>query len=228
MLGVISTYGLMSLLLALLWLGLFVYEKPLRKEMLALSMLGIFLLPTSFGILASENVAYGFSHLRFIDLLFTFTIAGIAGVIYHIVLGKHYHFLPSKKEKKHEELAARWIINLLFAFVFFLWVTLLLNLIFSISLAAAVFLSAVMLVIYLVSHRHDLLYDALASAVLTGLIVFLVAELAAFFTSQPFSGDIISTSTTVGSVPLDLILWSVGIGLLLGPIYEYIRRIELT
>jgi len=227
MLGALSSYELMGILLALLWVGLFVYEQPLRKEMLLLGLFGIFLLPVSFGILASENVAYGFSHLQFVDLLFTFTIAGIAGVIYHVTLGKHYHFLPSRKRKEQEGLAQWWFMNVLLAFIFFVWVTLLLTLVFSLSLAASVLLSAVMLTIYLVSHRHDLLYDALTSAILTALVVFLSAELAAFFTIQPFSASIISSSYTVGSVPLDLILWSLGIGLFLGPLYEYTRRIEL-
>lgn len=227
MLSVLSSYELMTGLLAIFWIALFVHEKELRAEMLTLGLLGIFLLPVSFGVLASENISYGFFHLQLADLLFTFIVASLAAVLFHAFLGKHYHLLPQKKHPPKEGLAQWWFVYLLFALLFFVWTTLLMAMAFNFSLAVSVLLGAAMLTIYLVSHRHDLLYDALASAALTGFVVFLAAELAAFFTSQPVSISLIESSGSIGSVPSDLILWSIGIGLLLGPLYEYIRRIQL-
>jgi hypothetical protein len=228
MLEVLSPYELMSGLLVVLWIGLFVYERELRMEMLALGILGLFLLPLSFSVLQGADASYGFSQLVFADLLFTFVIASLAGILYHAVLGKHYHLLPSKKRREStDSLAQWWLIRLLLALLFFVWMTLLLNLAFSISLAGSVLLSAVMLTIYIVSHRHDLLYDAIASALLTAFVVFLAGELAAYFIGLPVSIDIVESAGSIGSVPTDLIIWSLGVGLVLGPLYEYIRRFEL-
>ncbi len=228
MLEVFSTYELTTGLLVVLWVVLFIHERELRLEMLALGVLGLFLLPLSFTVLQGTDASYGFSQLTFADLLFTYVIASLAGVLFHAVLGKHYHLLPSKKRRESiESLAQWWLIRLLLALLFFVWMTLLLTLAFSVSLAGSVLLAAVMLTIYVVSHRHDLLYDAIASALLTGFIVFLAGELAAVFTGLPIAISVVESSGSIGSVPSDLIIWSLGVGLILGPLYEYIRRLQL-
>ena len=228
MFELLSPYELMVGLLTVLWIGLFIYERELRVEMLALGLLGIFLLPLSFTILQNTDVADGFTNLAFTDLLFTYAIASLSGILFHAVLGKHYHLLPSKKRKESEDsLAQWWLIRLLVSILFFVWITLLLNLAFGMTLAGSVFVAAAMLTIYIVSHRHDLLYDAIASALLTAFVVFLAGELAALFTGVPISISIIETSGSIGSVPTDLLLWSLGVGLLLGPLYEYVRRFQL-
>ncbi|MBT4857088.1 hypothetical protein HON52_02775 [Candidatus Uhrbacteria bacterium] len=228
MFELLSPYELMVGLLTVLWIGLFIYERELRVEMLALGLLGIFLLPLSFTILQNTDVADGFTNLAFTDLLFTYAIASLSGILFHAVLGKHYHLLPSKKRKESEDsLAQWWLIRLLLSILFFVWITLLLNLAFGMTLAGSVFVAAAMLTIYIVSHRHDLLYDAIASALLTAFVVFLAGELAALFTGVPISISIIETSGSIGSVPTDLLLWSLGVGLLLGPLYEYVRRFQL-
>lgn len=225
---VFSSYEIMTGLLVVLWIALFVHERELRLEMLVLGILGLFLLPLSFTVLQGTDVSYGFSQLTVADLLFTYVIASLAGVLFHAVLGKHYHLLPTKKHREPtESLAQWWLIRLLFALLFFVWMTLLLALAFEVSLAGSVFLAAVMLSIYLVSHRHDLLYDAIVSALLTGFIVFLAGELAAVFTGLPIAISVVESSGSIGSVPNDLIIWSLGVGLILGPLYEYIRRLQL-
>lgn len=225
---VFSSYEIMTGLLVVLWIALFVHERELRLEMLVLGILGLFLLPLSFTVLQGTDVSYGFSQLTVADLLFTYVIASLAGVLFHAVLGKHYHLLPTKKHREPtESLAQWWLIRLLFALLFFVWMTLLLALAFEVSLAGSVFLAAVILSIYLVSHRHDLLYDAIVSALLTGFIVFLAGELAAVFTGLPIAISVVESSGSIGSVPNDLIIWSLGVGLILGPLYEYIRRLQL-
>lgn len=228
MLEALSAYELMTALLSLLWLALFLYERPLRTEMVLLGLFGLFLLPLSFSVLDGSSTTYGLGLLTVSDLAFTFSVSGIAGVIFHAVLGKDYHLLPTKKQKVHADSVAQWwIVRLLLAFLFFVWITLLLTLAFDLTLAASVLISAVMLTIYIVSHRHDLLLDALASAALVGFLVYLAGELAAFFTGFPISLSFIDAPGSIGAVPTDLLLWSLGVGLVLGPLYEYIRRFEL-
>jgi len=71
-------------------------------------------------------------------------------------------------------------------------------------------------------------------------IIILVADLQAFCISSAgkgrnnltlikptFSPSLRNSSTTILDVPVDLLVWSAALGLALGPLYEFIRRLEV-
>lgn len=232
MFPIISYYAIITIILTFVWIAIFIARKDLRLEMMTLGVFAIFLLPLAFtvGTTSPIEVENNFAGLTLTDLLFAFVIVGIAGVSFHAIFGKHYHRLPKPKKTKKskpENLAQFWLMRLFLAFLFFVWSVILFALVFDLTLAEGVLITSIMFVIYIVSHRRDLLADALWSAALTSLIVFITAFVASIFAQTNFGITPIYTSAFIGNVPLDLIIWSAALGLALGPLYEYIRRFEL-
>lgn len=226
----LTPYPTFVLILALSWFVLFLSNVELRRELIVLGVLALFLLPLTFTIHADETATQAlFNALTFLDLIFVFTVAGIAGTIFHAMLGKHYHSIPVVKGKrsKDQHLAQWWLLRLFFAVLFFLWGVMLLVFGFDLSLAKAVLVAAIMIAIYMVSHRHDLLLDSIVSGFLTMFIVFLAATLGSWFSADPIDIGLITSSGAIAGVPTDLLLWSLGLGIVLGPLYEYVRRVEL-
>ena len=84
-----------------------------------------------------------------------------------------------------------------------------------------------MISIYIISHRNNLLIDSILSGVLTAMIVFLIVSLAGIFSQAPIDISFINVETYFAGVPVELLLWSLALGIVLGPLYEYTRRIEL-
>lgn len=220
----LSSYAVFTLILFLIFALLYIKESSTRREMLTLGILGIFFIPLFFATQAqsAEQMQMLFSRLSIFDILLCVSLSGIAGVIYHTFFGKHYHLLPQlhHKRKELDSLAQWWFVRLFFMFLSFIWLTIFFVFAFSWSTITALFLSAVIISIYLISHRHDLLVDCLASGILTGLLVFTVSTLSGLFINQ--SADLTFSS------PNGLIFFAVSLGLILGPLYEYIRRIKLT
>ncbi|MCH8049769.1 hypothetical protein IH979_03635, partial [Patescibacteria group bacterium] len=192
----------------------------------------IFLLPLAFtvGTIDSLIMDQQLAQLGVTDLLFSFVLAGIASVIFHALFGKHYHKLPKIKIKgrgKEGPLAQFWLLRIFLAFLFFVWGIVLLALLFDLKLPESVLLTSAIFVVYMVSHRQDLLGDALWSAALSALVVFLVASVASIFAATNFGITPIYSDASIGNVPVDLLIWSAALGLAFGPLYEYIRRLEL-
>ena len=200
--------------------------------MLILGVFAIFLMPFIFAINdeGSTQVDLGFRMIGVLDLLLSFTLAGISGVIFHLLFGKHYHKLPKHEKtqwKKEESHAQIYIMRLFIIFLLFTWAVVLLNLLFALSVPEAFFIAAIMTAIYIVSHRHDLIADSLWSAFLTAFIVFTASTLTSTITGIDISIAPIASNRMILDVPMDLLLWALGAGLVLGPLYEYVRTLEL-
>lgn len=225
----LSYYTLFTGLLTAVWAVIFFSQKELRREMIILGILAVFLMPLVFTInqIDAAEVTAGFANVGIIDLLFSFVLAGIAGTLYHALFGKHYHKLPKSERNGKEPAAQLWIMRFFIAFLTFIWAVVLLHLIFEVALPGAFFIASVMLAIYITSHRHDLLEDALWSSFLTAFVVYLSTTLASVFTDTSFEIAPIVSELTVLGAPADLLLWSMAAGLGLGPLYEYIRTLEL-
>lgn len=229
---ILSFYNLITLLLAAIWVLIFLARPELRRELVILGVLSIFLMPLVFTInqVNATETQMGFANITFIDLLFAFTLSGIAGTLYHALFGKHYHKLPKPEKTKHHKdasISQLWIMRFFVAFLSFIWAVLLLHLIFELAIPTAFFLASVILAIYIVSHRHDLFADAIWSSFLTAFVVYLSTVLASTFTQTDFTiAPIVSGNLFLGA-PLDLVLWAAAAGLALGPLYEFIRTLEL-
>ena len=227
----LSYYQIMVLTLACVWGILFISRTELRREMFVLGVLALFLLPLAFTVNGSADgvTESGFQAISLLDLLFSFVLAGIAGTIFHAIFGKHYHKLPKSKAmvRSGEQVSQFWLMKIFLAFLIFSWSVVLLAFLFNVSIPNAVFLSAIFVAIYTLSHRQDLLIDTLASAVLTAFVVFISSWIASQFAGVDFDISPIVSSATFLGVPVDLLLWSGALGLAIGPLYEFIRRFEL-
>lgn len=228
----IGAFPLFTALLMVAWVVIFALNRELRREMLMLSLCAFFLAPVIVTVKGGDTalVAERFSGMRFFDLMFSFAVAGLAGSIYHAVLGKHYHRLPKVKSKKAQEgtLVQIWLIRLFIGTLVFLWGIVICTFAFDLTPAPAALATGIVMGVYIVVHRHDLLADTVLSGLLTGLVAFFAGTIAMFGTSVDFQSALIAEHGYIGTVPVDLVTWSVAFGLGLGPLYEYIRRISVT
>ena len=75
-------------------------------------------------------------------------------------------------------MAQFWVLRIFITLLVFVWLTLFFSVAFSFSTALAMLFSAIILALYIVGHRHDLLVDCLGSGLLTGLLTLSVAGFA--------------------------------------------------
>lgn len=224
---VLSYYSVMTLILALTWILIFLTKPELRREILLISVLGVVLLPIwiTTQISSGFRIIDDFSSVQLLDLLFLFSISGISATIYHAFFGKHYHNMPKISSKKNKDAIAQlWATRLFLSFIFFVWITILLATFFHLSIAYSILLSAIMIVIYIISHRQDLLGDSIWSAILTAIIVLLASNLGSIFTHTTPVIPFIDSGAFINGVSVDLLCWSLALGLILGPLYEFTRR----
>lgn len=214
-----SQMQLITMIISAVWLLIFINRTEVRREMLILGTLAIFLMPvvlvvSNFGV---DQVINQFQILSLTEMIFTFVLAGIAATIFHAIFGKHYHALPKlerKKPKKDDSLAQLWLIKIFLAVIVMVWTTTFLILVFHLSEITSFFIAALLLAVYITSHRHDLFFDALWSGLLTTFIVFLASGLANIFAETN-----VQTS--------ELLLFAFALGISLGPLYEFFRRFQL-
>ncbi|EKD47430.1 MAG: hypothetical protein ACD_66C00065G0001 [uncultured bacterium] len=224
---VLSYYSVMTLILALTWILIFLAKPDVRREILLISVLGVALLPIWFTTQISTgfNMMADFSSIRLLDLMFLFSVSGISATIFHVFFGKHYQNIPKIKSAKNKDAIAQWWATRLFlSFLFFIWVTILLASFFKIPMAYSILISAIMLVIYMISHRQDLLADSILSAILTAFIVLLASNLGSLFTHTTPVIPFINSGTYFYGISADLLCWALALGLVLGPLYEFTRR----
>lgn len=226
-----SAFTLFTVLLLAAWLIVFAAKRELRQEMLILSIAAFFLSPVMLTLESGDPnvIAARWSGVHFADLLFAFAVAGLAGSLFHALFGKHYHRLPKLRRATPREgmLAQIWLIRLLIGTLVFLWGIVFCVFAFGLSPAAGALATAVIMAVYMVVHRHDLLTDALLSAGLTALVTYMSGATALFLHSDDVTSALVTTSDRIGHVPADLVTLALAFGLALGPLYEYIRRIAV-
>lgn len=227
----LEAFTIFTIIVLIVWLALFVSKRELRREMLIVSICAFFLAPVIMTVKGGDPnlVAQRFAGLQFMDLLFSFGVAGLAASVFHGIFGKHYHRLPKPMRRKAEDgtLMQIWLIRVFVATLLFLWGIVFCVFAFDLSPAPAALVTSVIMAVYMVVHRHDLVIDCLASAALMGLVAYIAAAVALFLTPEDFSSVFIVEHGRIGHVPTDLVTWSVAFGLALGPLYEYIRRLAV-
>lgn len=214
-----SQFQLITAIISAIWLWIFINKVEVRREMIILGLFSIFLMPivlvvSNFGV---SEIINQFKLLSIFEIIFTFGLAGIAGTIFHVLFGKHYHVLPKmrlRKIFKGESVSQFWLMKTLIAVLLMVWITIFLVLALNINETTAFFFSAIILAIYVISHRLDLFADAIWSAVLTTFIVFLASGLANLFTDTDAETS-------------ELLLFAFALGISLGPLYEYFRKFNL-
>lgn len=227
----LSLYGLTTFFLALVWSYCYVMREDLRRELIILGVFSLFLMPLAFALESNSpfSLRLNFARLSPVDLGFSFFLSGIAGVIFHTAFGTRYHHLPLLRRQpvaKQVVHAQTLIAKLFLGFLALIWGVALLTLGFSLSIPAAIFLSSLVLTLFIISHRHDLLQDAFWSAFLTTGVVFIVTSLSTWVVGEPFTLGPVQSEALLLGVPQDLLLWSLTCGVALGPVYEFARSLK--
>lgn len=227
----LGAFPLFVTLLIVVWAIIFILHREVRREMLLLSICAFFLAPVIITVRGGDAalVAERFSGIHLLDLFFAFAVAGLAGSLYHTIFGKHYHRLPKiQRAKTDDTLVQIWLIRLFIGTLVFLWGIVLSVVIFDLTPAPAALATSIVMAVYIIVHRHDLLVDTLLSGLLTGLVAFIAGAIAILGSPIGFESTLIAEHGYLWNVPVDLITWSAAFGLGLGPLYEYIRRISVS
>lgn len=205
-------------ILAVIWLGIAAFRKELRKELLVSGLFTLLLLPAGFTLTDSVEL----SSLLIVDLLFCFFAGGLAATLFHVIFGKHYHRIPSWRPDSYvRDISPQsWILKFVGLILGYAWLTIILSFVFQDQHAFAFLVSGVAMVCYMALHRKDLIIDSIVSGLLMTSLVFVSSLVATQL--EPVT----STNTILG-VPSSLLVWSLGIGLVLGPAYEYVRRLTI-
>ena len=148
------------------------------------------------------------------DFLFGFFIGGIASVIYEVLFRKHFRTIKKRRPKSFVTL----LVFALFVFVTSILFISGLNSIYSTSIA-------MILIGVLVSVlRKDLFIDSVMSGLLMGLTLFIL-----YFIFLNLYPEAISrwwlihniSGLFVWKVPVEELLWAFGLGVMVGPLYEF-------
>jgi len=215
------------------WGMLLIVSDRTRLEQLAMTALGLFLSPHAFELIstddragASDALAVGLPEFVFAGALF-----GTAAVFAHVMI-------PSLAAKWRGERirfshpAAHWVAKLLIVAGVWMFVSLSASLVFAFEALPAVTLGGLLVGIYVVADRKDLLMDALLTAVALAMLVFIVEQVffarvfpeaaAGFWEPANLSGILL------GGIPAEELLWAAIVGFTVGPLYEYVRHLRLT
>ena len=214
--------------IAPLWLFLFWWRKDLIREMLLMSVL--------FGIAGPISELWYLKDywrpetitgwpISFEDFLFGFFIGGIASVAYEVFFRKHF-YARKKKFSPYRTTAATTGVAALslqyFTDLNSIYVSLILFLLFAIGMLI---------------FRRDLLVDGIVSGFLMASIMF-----AAYFVFLNLFPEAIDrwwvieniSAVYIWKVPIEELLWAFGLGLVAGPLYEFLtgkvfkRRVSFT
>ncbi|MFH1404972.1 MAG: lycopene cyclase domain-containing protein [Patescibacteria group bacterium] len=223
-----------SIILFIIWLVVFFLSKLTRKEQILMSFIGLILSP---GALYLAHQDYRASYLGLAasigieDLLFAFSLFGLAAVAYQALLGKQAKPVGRARHKIQNP-ALHWGTHLLIIFSLWIFVSLLSLILFAVTSVTAFVIGGVMIGIYIIADRKDLLYNALFSGLIIAILVFLIEQLF-FVRLYPQAAAIFwqfddAYGLVLGGIPLLEILWAGVVGFTVGPLYEYVRNWKLN
>ncbi len=222
-----------ALILFIVWLGFLFASKETRKEQLLMSLVGLFAAP---GILLIASANYlqvgleGTIAIGIEDFIFSFSLFGIAAIIYHVLLGKHAHKLRGQRFHLKNK-AAHWFAHLILILTLWAFVALMFIHVFSLSTIQGFIIGGLLIGIYIIADRHDLLLNALLSGLFTAFLIILVEHIF-FLRLFPNVLGHVSPWHTINNIllvgiPAQELIWAATVGFTIGPMYEWLRRFEL-
>lgn len=219
-------YLFAALIFLIIWAILFYWRKDTRKEMLTISII--------FGIVALlvEGV-YLFDWWRPLtitgtaigieDIIFGFSIGGIASIVYEEVFGKRLRNI--KKKSKNKDI--KFILLNIFLLIVFFGSFFLLKL--NSFYASLIALSLGIIIIWI--QRKDLIKNSL----LSGILLVIIAFPAFIFLEYFFKGAIdkfwyfqFFTKIKIIGMPLEDLIWFFLVGANIGPLWEYWQEKKLV
>ena len=228
------SFLLAALVLFFVWLVLFIFSNSTRREQLIMSIVGLVLAPGILVLVANDYrniISDEIASMGLEDLLFSFSLFGISAVIYQILVGRHAHKIKGPRIT-HAHPAVHWYVHLVLVLGLWTFVSLLLIDVFELASVRALIVGGLLIGTYTIADRKDLLLDALLSGLFMALLIFLIEQI---FFARLFP-DVVDqfwrfdqmTTFLIGGIPLEELLWAAVIGFTIGPMYEYLRRYELT
>ncbi len=201
-------------ILLLVWLLLFL-KRPYRREMLVMSLIIAPLGITQFWYLKDywePKTLFGFS-LGIENFLFSFGIGGIAAVIYE-------EFRGAKLIRTRR--TPNWL-------VLGTGILLLINFVgliefFGVNSMYATYTVFLLVVIFILMRRKDLLFDAIGSGVICGFVGFIL-----YLIYLPLFPGIVKewwklsnlSGILILGIPFEELLFAFGFGMVAGPFYEF-------
>ncbi len=222
-----------SIVLFFIWLAFFLFSNQTRREQIIMSIVGLILAPGVLIVVSNDYRNAYFDQAAGVgleDFIFSFALFGIAAVIYQIFIGKHTHKLRGDRWT-HPHPVVHWITHLLLVLGLWTFISLLLMYVFELASIRSLIVGGLMVGIYIIADRKDLIFDALLSGLFTMMLVFLTEQI--FFirlfpvAAKAFWRMDQITLFTIGGVPLEELLWAAVIGFTVGPMYEWLRRYQL-
>lgn len=220
-----------SLFFLVIWLILFGFKKPIRKEMLILSVVFLPVVPILEFLHIQDYWMPDYIWGEFFgleDFIFAFAFAGISAVIYEIIFKKKQTVIQKyqamAKQKKN------WLAWL----IFFSGIVFMIFSFFHFILAANTVISLIvaflMAGLYIVMQRRDLLVNAIFSGLLMSLLFFLF-YMTFFLRLYP---DIIDrwwnlselSGNLIFGLPIEEVAWAFAFGFMFGPLYEFFCNIN--
>lgn len=213
---------IITLALAIIWGSVYYLFPFLRRELWLTSIAGLLLLPISIFIITdSKELSAIFSLL---STFFIFFSSGLAGIIFHVLVGLDYEHIKSMRNKKRHQ-ADLWLLRFILITIGFSWLTIIFHLFFALTTSFSILFASIIIALYIIIDRRDLAIDALISGFLMSFITFSAGLLAILITGE-FSSLLFSGDLFLG-LPQDLLIYSFALGLGLSPIYEYTRQFHL-
>ncbi len=212
-----------SLIFFAIWLIFFILRKDLRREMLIVSIPGAILQYVGckyWCIIDWWNPYTLFGRgVGFEDFLFGFSSFGIAAVIYDVLLHKKY--------ARHIWKKPRFYIRIYFLILIIAFLSLALFASGTTSFTAYVSVAVISSSILLISH-HQLFTNSLLSGLLFMLIsvpIYLVLNaLSPGWIEHTYLFDSLS-GIRIFTIPLEEYLYYFVTGLIIGPLFEYSKRV---
>ena len=227
-----SSFLIVSLIFFVIWLTIMLFSAETRREQVIMSIVGLVLSPGILIIVASDFrnvIAYDSAVIGIEDLLFAFSLFGIAAVIYQVLIGRHAHKLRGARfDSTH---IVHWIGHLILVLGIWAFAALLMIHVFSLSTIHSLIVGGLLVGMYVIAERHDLLMNALLSGLFVAALVFITEQI--FFVrlfpldaSVFWQWDAVS-KFVIGGIPLEEILWAAVVGFTIGPMYEWLRKYEV-
>lgn len=195
----------------LLWLGLLLASPHTRFEQVVMSAFGLLLAPATLFLVAPTARSLA-------DFVFVVSLFGVAAVAYHALVDRHADRWRGKRLKSRPHIA-NWVAHLMIAGGAWMTIAIAAKLVLAVPEVQAFTLGGLLIGIYVVADRKDLLLKAL----LTGIFaVLLVLAVEAVFSARLF----LPTVPPLAGLPIEEILWAAVVGFTVGPLYEYVRHLR--
>ncbi|NBS41662.1 hypothetical protein EBS80_03295, partial [bacterium] len=152
-----------SLALFVVWAIVLFFSKSTRHEQIVMSVIGLVLAPGAIMVASLDYRATGaIGGIGVEDLIFAFSLFGLASVIYQAVLGKHTKKLRGGP-MFFTHPASHWLAHLVIALSIWGVLSLAFTVILSLTAVQSAIVGGLLIGTYIIADRKDLVFDALLS-----------------------------------------------------------------